>query len=76
MLLILRWCVETLILGYDWESLKKGEVVVDVGGGIGSTTIHLARAYPDLRYVIQDRPSVVPEGIKVCFTTPLRRIRS
>lgn len=61
--------VNTLTIGYDWKSLKKGDLVVDVGGGIGSTAIHLAKAYPDLRFVIQDRASVVPDGIKVCFST-------
>jgi hypothetical protein len=53
-------------VAYDWNSLEKGSLVVDVGGGIGSTTIHLAKAFPDLRYIVQDRPAVVSEGIKAC----------
>jgi ubiquinone/menaquinone biosynthesis C-methylase UbiE len=58
-----------LVLGYDWKSLKKGDLVVDVAGGIGSTTIHLAKAYPDLRFIVQDRPAVVQDGIKVRFAS-------
>jgi len=30
--------------GFDWYSLPKGSTIVDVGGGIGSTTMILARA--------------------------------
>lgn len=52
---------------YDWKSLKKGDLVVDVAGGIGSITLHLAKAFPDLNFVIQDRAAVVPQGIKANF---------
>jgi hypothetical protein len=53
---------------FDWSSLKPDDLVVDVGGGIGSTTLGLVKAHPQLRYVVQDRAPVVPEGIKVnCF---------
>ena len=34
-------------------------MVVDVGGGIGSTSVVLARAFPHLRFVVQDRQHVV-----------------
>ncbi|KAJ6461096.1 O-methyltransferase [Mycena sanguinolenta] len=58
--------------GFDWASLPRGSVVVDVGGGIGSTSMLLASAYADvdadggggLRFVIQDRPVVVEMGEK------------
>lgn len=36
-------------LGFDWYSLPKGSTIVDVGGGIGSTTMVLARALTDTR---------------------------
>jgi O-methyltransferase domain len=39
--------------------------VVDVGGGVGSTTLQLMKAYPHLRYLVQDRPNVIADGIKV-----------
>ncbi|KAF7377920.1 O-methyltransferase [Mycena sanguinolenta] len=59
-------------IGFDWASLPRGSVVVDVGGGIGSTSMLLASAYADvdaeggggLRFVIQDRPVVVEMGEK------------
>ena len=38
---------------------------MDVGGGIGSLSMVLAKAHPDLRIVIQDRPAVVDYGEKV-----------
>ncbi|KAJ6555119.1 O-methyltransferase [Mycena vulgaris] len=58
--------------GFDWGALPRGSVVVDVGGGIGSTSMLLASAYAEvdaegcggLRFVIQDRPVVVEMGEK------------
>ena len=46
--------------------------MVDVGGGIGSTSMLLASAFSSaegelgLKFVIQDRPVVVEMGEKVC----------
>ncbi|KAJ7821681.1 hypothetical protein B0H14DRAFT_3471315 [Mycena olivaceomarginata] len=34
--------------GFDWASLPRGSVVVDVGGGIGSTSMLLASAYAEV----------------------------
>ncbi|KAI0341313.1 O-methyltransferase [Trametopsis cervina] len=48
--------------GYDWKALPKDSVVVDVGGGVGSQTIVLAKAFDHLKFVIQDRPSVIAES--------------
>lgn len=53
-------------LGFGWASTKKDSIVVDVGGGIGSTSMKFAKSFPHLRFVVQDRPAVVAEGIKVC----------
>ena len=66
---------ELTILGFDWASLPRGSVVVDVGGGIGSTSMLLASAFSPatggedlgLRFVIQDRAVVVDMGEKVFF---------
>jgi hypothetical protein len=60
-ILILFWSC----LAYDWKSLSKGDLVVDVGGGIGSATLHVAKAFPDLRFVVQDREGTVAAGTKV-----------
>ncbi|KAJ3999098.1 hypothetical protein F5050DRAFT_1565815 [Lentinula boryana] len=62
--------------GFDWQSLPKGSIVVDVGGGIGSTSMLLAHAFsergdglsdedvPGLKFIIQDREVVVDMGEK------------
>lgn len=59
-------------IGFDWHTLPRGSVIVDVGGGIGSTSMLLASAFsshgedsPSLRFIIQDRPIVVEMGEKV-----------
>ncbi len=52
--------------GFPWLELSPRSVVVDVGGGIGSTSMLLANAFPQLRFVIQDRPPVVEMGVTVC----------
>ncbi|KAF9531423.1 hypothetical protein CPB83DRAFT_809100 [Crepidotus variabilis] len=65
---------------FDWYSLPKGSIVVDVGGGIGSTSMLLASAFSSssplmqsdhgedeslgLNFVIQDRPFVCEMGEK------------
>lgn len=47
--------------GFDWESLGKG-LVVDVGGSHGSLSIAIAREFPLLKCVVQDKPEVVSLG--------------
>ncbi|KAF8547690.1 S-adenosyl-L-methionine-dependent methyltransferase, partial [Imleria badia] len=61
---------KAILSGFDWYSLPKGSTIVDVGGGIGSTTMTLARALNDprnnlnFRFVVQDRPIVNTLGIE------------
>ncbi|KAK2462797.1 hypothetical protein APHAL10511_005188 [Amanita phalloides] len=56
--------------GFDWDRLPKNSTVVDVGGGIGSTSMLLASAFSEgdsdlgFRFVVQDRPVVVAMGEK------------
>jgi hypothetical protein len=68
-------------LGFDWASLPRGSTIVDVGGGIGSSSMMIADKFcwqtscegiraadKRFKFVIQDRPVVVEMGIKVnCF---------
>ena len=54
-----------LLQGFNWAGLAEGSLVVDVGGGIGSTSMALAKAFPHLRFCIQDRPKTVELGIAV-----------
>ena len=53
-----------LKLGYDWESVAEGGQVVDVGGGVGTVSMRLASTYPEMNIVIQDRQSVVEDGLR------------
>lgn len=55
------------LLALDRAKLKKGDIIVDVGGGVGSTALILAKANPHLRFIIQDRPAVTVDGEKVIF---------
>ncbi|KAJ7512284.1 S-adenosyl-L-methionine-dependent methyltransferase [Mycena galericulata] len=48
----------------DPDSILRGSLIVDVGGGIGSRCVLLAKNHPQLRFAIQDRAPVVQEGVK------------
>ncbi|RYP62691.1 hypothetical protein DL769_007198 [Monosporascus sp. CRB-8-3] len=63
-----------------WADLdRKGAVLVDVGGSAGHASVTLARAFPGIKAVVQDRPEVVEraqnesasrlekQGIKLAF---------
>ena len=54
---------------FDWKSLPQNALVVDVGGGVGSAALALAKAYPRLKIIIQDRSSVIENGILVSSNT-------
>lgn len=58
--------------GFNWEVYPRGSLVVDVGGGVGSQCVALAKNYPHLSFAIQDRASVVQEAVKVHF--PVRSL--
>ncbi|KAF8988608.1 O-methyltransferase-domain-containing protein, partial [Cyathus striatus] len=47
---------------YKWESLTSNSTVVNVGGGIGHTTLQLLQNRGDLLYIVQDRPAVVTQA--------------
>ncbi|KAI0079225.1 hypothetical protein K474DRAFT_713866 [Panus rudis PR-1116 ss-1] len=58
------WEVSGAVLeAFPWQDLPTGSVVVDVGGGIGSTSMLLANAFVHLKFVVQDRPQVVDMGL-------------
>ncbi|KAJ3501836.1 hypothetical protein NLJ89_g9160 [Agrocybe chaxingu] len=50
---------------FNWKSLSKGSVVVDVGGGLGSVSLPVAGEYPDLQIVVQDLPPVIESAAKL-----------
>lgn len=43
---------------YDWAQHKDG-TVVDVGGSKGEVAFALAKKYPDLKFIVQDRAEIV-----------------
>ena len=47
-----------LATAFDWASLGKGKVI-DLGGAQGHISVTLARLFPQLTFVVQDRASVV-----------------
>lgn len=49
-----------------WSSLIPGTTVCDVGGGVGSVSIGLAKAYPHLLLTLQDQPLVLEQARTVC----------
>jgi protein-L-isoaspartate O-methyltransferase len=49
-------------LGFDWNGLPRDSVVVDVGGGVGSQTAVLAKAFDHINFVVQDRPTVIEDS--------------
>ncbi|KAI0278946.1 S-adenosyl-L-methionine-dependent methyltransferase, partial [Russula aff. rugulosa BPL654] len=53
-----------ILEGYDWEHLPQGSLVVDVGGGVGAQSFTLAKHHPQLRFIVQDRESVVGDAIE------------
>ncbi|KAH9993365.1 O-methyltransferase [Russula vinacea] len=55
---------DSILEGYGWENLPQGSLVVDVGGGVGSQSLVLAQHHPHLRFVVQDRESVVGDAVE------------
>ncbi|KAL0952702.1 hypothetical protein HGRIS_006938 [Hohenbuehelia grisea] len=48
----------------DWKALEAGSTVVDVGANVGTVTLFLAKAFPHLRYIVQDLEFVINKTAK------------
>jgi len=59
-----------VLLGYSWEELPKGSVVVDVGAGFSSVTKVIAKAFPDFRCIAQDRTAIIQQVMKAKVLLP------
>ncbi|KAJ7203253.1 S-adenosyl-L-methionine-dependent methyltransferase [Mycena pura] len=56
---------DAILHGFDWKEYPKGSLVVDVGGGVGSQSMIVARKNPQLSFVVQDRAPVTKAGLEV-----------
>ena len=57
------WSLAHLINGFNWTEFDKpGATIVDVGGGIGSASLALARTTAHAKFIVQDLAVVVEEG--------------
>ncbi|KAG6916253.1 hypothetical protein DXG01_007710 [Tephrocybe rancida] len=56
---------DAILNAYDWGKLPPDSTVVDVGGGVGSESLLLARGYPKLDIVIQDLAPVIEHAEKM-----------
>lgn len=50
---------------YDWDSLPEDSLVVDVGGGVGTSALSLAANFSKVKIVVQDLSGVIEDGKKV-----------
>ncbi|KAI0827576.1 S-adenosyl-L-methionine-dependent methyltransferase [Trametes gibbosa] len=50
---------EGILFGFPWAELPPDSVLIDVGGGIGSTSLTVAQVHPHIQVVVEDRPQVV-----------------
>jgi len=53
---------DAILQGFPWGSLPSNSLIVDVGGGIGSLALKIAKVNPHLRMLIQDRQKVIEMG--------------
>ena len=49
-------------------------MIVDIGGGVGSQSLVIAKDHPQLRFVVQDREAVVRDAVEVCNSLRLSEI--
>ncbi|KZT30015.1 S-adenosyl-L-methionine-dependent methyltransferase [Neolentinus lepideus HHB14362 ss-1] len=55
---------DAILKGFDWKTLPEEGVIVDVGAGIGVSSVALAKALPAMKFVIQDRPKVLEQAVQ------------
>ncbi|KAI0717310.1 S-adenosyl-L-methionine-dependent methyltransferase [Fomitopsis betulina] len=53
---------DAILRGFNWNSLAPGTVVLDCGGGVGSVSLPIVRACPQIQLIVQDTAPVVAEG--------------
>lgn len=53
---------QAVVTGFDWGKVSYNGLIVDVGGGKGHVSLEIAKAYPGLNFIIEDRPLVVEDA--------------
>ncbi|KAF5312469.1 hypothetical protein D9619_003732 [Psilocybe cf. subviscida] len=53
---------DAILKAFEWKHLPADSVVVDVGGGVGTSALVLAKKLPNIKVVVQDVPAVVRNG--------------
>ncbi|KAI0653620.1 S-adenosyl-L-methionine-dependent methyltransferase [Cubamyces menziesii] len=51
--------LDAKVTAFPWKELPQGAILVDVGGGVGSTSMAIAQAYSHIHVVVEDREQVV-----------------
>ncbi|KAG6878930.1 hypothetical protein C0992_006574 [Termitomyces sp. T32_za158] len=46
----------------DWKALPQGSIIVDVGGGMGQSSVAVAKKNDHLKFVVQDLPMICAEA--------------
>lgn len=64
---IKRLICSIILSAFDWDSLKPGSLVVDIGGSLGYVSMSIAREYPQLKFAVEDRPSTSQDAIQVHY---------
>ncbi|EIM90615.1 S-adenosyl-L-methionine-dependent methyltransferase [Stereum hirsutum FP-91666 SS1] len=49
----------TILGGFAWSDLNTDAIVVDVGSGVGATSLVLSKAHPKLHAILQDKQPVI-----------------
>ncbi|KAL8830046.1 MAG: hypothetical protein Q9191_001663 [Dirinaria sp. TL-2023a] len=65
--------VNHVVDGFPWGSIENGKVV-DIGGSQGSVSIALARKFPSIKCIVQDRPDVVELGRRELNSDLIHRV--
>ncbi|TFK39899.1 S-adenosyl-L-methionine-dependent methyltransferase [Crucibulum laeve] len=65
-LAMIGWGVATesgaVVKDFPWYELPSGASVCDVGGGVGTVSMKLAKAYPHLKFKLQDTPQCIEKA--------------
>ncbi|KAJ7752262.1 O-methyltransferase [Mycena olivaceomarginata] len=67
---------QAILAGFEWGKLPKASLIVDLGGGVGSTTLIIANAVPQAKFVVQDRSSVIEDAKTYWAQTAPQLLRS